>query len=261
MEVLVTPRCKPVFKVSPEVVKDPTFSARLKLSMVGWREVRERGLAAMTCWELVVKPGIRRLAIDRSKEIKKEKRGKLNLLMMRQAYLTSKLQAGELDRLGELREVQKLILIWYQEESQKVVLQSRVNDVQESEKVRIFHHEQHKRHIKHSSILKLRPEGGELLEGHITCSAYLEEQVRELLGKKAVLCREAQAELLEEVEKVFTDNDNEMLEKMPTKDEIAQALKDDNKNSAPGNDGLTFLLYSEHWPVLGDAMFDMITAM
>ena len=85
--------------------------------------------------------------------------------------------------------------------------------------------------------------------------------MRELLGKKAVLCREAQAELLEEVEKVFTDNDNEMLEKMPTKDEIAQALKDDNKNSAPGNDGLTFLLYSEHWPVLGDAMFDMITAM
>ena len=49
--------------------------------------------------------------------------------MLKQAYLTTKLQAGELGKLGELREVQALILNWYQEESQKIVLQSRVSFV------------------------------------------------------------------------------------------------------------------------------------
>ena len=258
---MTSPKCKPVYKISPDVVNDTEFKERLKKSMEGWQEVRERKLDIMPWWELMVKPGIRRLGINRSKELKKERRGELNLLMLRQAYLTTKLQAGELGKLGELREVKALILCWYQEESQKVVLQSRVDDVQESEKVRIYHHEQHKRHVKRSSILQLHPEGGELLEGHDACSTYLEEQVRELLDKKAVLCKQAQAELLAEVDKVFTDTDNDMLTRTPTKDEIAKALKASNMNSAPGTDGLTFLLYSVHWDILEDAMLAMITAM
>ena len=193
--------------------------------------------------------------------IGKEKRGELNLLLLQQAYLTRKMQAGELGRLGELKEVQALIQNWYQEESRKVVLQSRVDDVQESEKVRIFHHEQHKRHVKRSTILKLQPEGEAMLEGHAACSTYLQGQVRELLGSPAVLCREAQAVLLKEVEEVFTEEDNEMLEKMPTKEEVSEALKEANHSSAPGTDGLTFLLYNVHWDILGDAIYDMITAI
>jgi hypothetical protein len=51
------------------VVNDPLFKERLKLSMLSWQEVRERGLPVMKWWEIMVKPGIRGLAIDRSKEI------------------------------------------------------------------------------------------------------------------------------------------------------------------------------------------------
>ena len=100
-----------------------------------------------------------------------------------------------------------------------------------------------------------------MLEGHDACSAYLQGQVRELLESKAVLCRVAQAELLNEIEKVFTEEDNKMLEKKPTKKEILEVLKEVNLNSAPGTDGLTFLLYSVHWDILGDALLAMISAM
>ena len=71
-----------------------------------------------------------------------------------------KLQKGDQGMLGELRVVQTQIKEWYEEESQKVVLQSKVDDVQTSEKVRIFHHEQHKKQIKRSAILKLDTPGG-----------------------------------------------------------------------------------------------------
>ena len=58
--------------------------------------------------------------------------------------------------------------------------------------------------------------------------------MKELLGSKAVLCREAQTELLTEVEEMFTQMDNEMLEKKPSKKEIIEVLKEANLNSAPG---------------------------
>ena len=50
-----------------------------------------------------------------------------------------------------------------------------------------------------------------------------------------------------------------MLEKTPSKGEIAEILEDVNMNSAPGTNSLTFLLYREHWELLGDAVHEVIT--
>ena len=60
---------------------------------------------------------------------------------MKQSFFTRELQAGSLELLGQLRQVQVDIQDWYENESRKVVLQARVEDVQLSEKVMIFHHE------------------------------------------------------------------------------------------------------------------------
>ena len=103
------------------------------------------------------------------------------------------------------------------------MIQSRVDDVQQSEKVRIFHHEQHQKHLKRSAILKLETEQG-LIEGHKDCSAYLEAQVSELLLNPAILNSDAQGILLEVVEQVFTEADNTMMNKFPTKNEIKEVL-------------------------------------
>jgi hypothetical protein len=40
-----------------------------------WQEVLQRGLSILDWWEIIVKPGIKRLAIGRLKEIKKQKGG------------------------------------------------------------------------------------------------------------------------------------------------------------------------------------------
>jgi hypothetical protein len=202
-----SPRSRPFFKTSPEVVRDEIFGRRLKQEMKSWLEVKERGLAILPWWEIVVKPGIRKLAITRSKELKKKKTSELNCLMMKQGYFTRELQAGNMDSMGRLKEVQSDIQQWYQKESEKVVLQSRVDDVQQSEKVRIFHHEQHKKHIKRSSILKLDTREG-ILEGHDACSEFLQQELANLLLNPAELDSTAQASLLSEVKPVFTDDDN-----------------------------------------------------
>ena len=160
-----SPKARPFFKTSPELVTDSTFAERLEASMNDWIEIKENGLDILKWWEIVVKPGIRRLAINRTKEINIEKRRKLNLLLLRQSYLTTKIQQGVQGKLGELRFVQEEIQQWYEAESKKIVLQSRVDDILQSEKVRIFHHEQHKKQMKKSAILKLDTKKG-LLVGH-----------------------------------------------------------------------------------------------
>ena len=49
--------------------------SRLAVNMKEWKEVRKFGVPVLTWWEVLVKPGIKKLAIERSKELNKERRG------------------------------------------------------------------------------------------------------------------------------------------------------------------------------------------
>ena len=122
---ILSPRSRPLFKVRPEVIHDKLFQENLRDSMADWKEVKELGLDILVWWELIVKPGIKKLAIHRSKELNREKHGQLNLLLLRQAYLANKLMQGDFSQYTELRCVQVDIEAWYQQESEKVILQSR----------------------------------------------------------------------------------------------------------------------------------------
>ena len=52
-----------------------------------------------------------------------------------------------------------------------------------------------------------------------------------------------------------------MLDKTPSKDEVLDNLKNSNLKAAPGTDSITSLLYRDHWPVLGDALTEVVTAV
>ena len=210
----------------------------------------------------MVKPGIRQLALTRSKELNKSKRSRLNCLLMKQSYFTKELQSDNTNTtmFRRLKEIKAEICEWFESESRKVILQSRVDDVQQSEKVRIYHHEQHKKEMKRLAILKLDT-GSRIIVGHEEVSAFLESQVADLLQHPAVLDPVAQATLLNEVTKVFTDKDNENLLKPPDKEEVKSVLFNSNLNAAPGSDGITSLLYKEHWDVLGDYLVEMVAAV
>ena len=99
------PKSRPIFKIRPAVVYDKVFKARVMYSMNEWEAVKNFGVPLLSWWEVLVKPGIRKLAITRSKELNKERKGQLNLLMLRQSYLTSKVQSGQVSMLSARKEV------------------------------------------------------------------------------------------------------------------------------------------------------------
>ena len=69
---------------------------------------------------------------------------------------------------------------------------------------------------------------------------------------------QAQDVLLEEVERVFTQEDNDLLLKPPTKEELWRNLNLCNLHAAPGSDGLTSFLFKECWDVFGDHLTEMV---
>ena len=69
-------------------------------------------MEVLTWWEILVKKGIKQLAMTRSKEIKKQKIGRLNILRLRQVNLTHKINIGQINFLAELKMVNILISEW-----------------------------------------------------------------------------------------------------------------------------------------------------
>ena len=266
MARILSPKTRPSFRLKAEVISDSVFKERLGKAMISWQRVREfqdkesKKLGVLFWWEKLVKPGIRKIAIQRSKEMNIARKEELNLLMLRQLFLTRKLQNGQVHRLGELQAVHLLIEEWYRMECKKVQHQARVEEFQSSEKSSIYHHELHKRTIKKTSILKLQTELG-MIEGHADCAAYLEQSVKNLLLHPADLDTHAQNILLDEVTPVFTEKDIQMLLTPPTREDVWNTICSSNLTAAPGTDGIPSLAYKECWSILGDALVEVMLAI
>ena len=69
--------------------------------MLEWNKVKDDGVEVLLWWEYLVKNGIKQLAITRSKEIKKQNMGRLNILKLWQINLTSKENNMKLNLLAE----------------------------------------------------------------------------------------------------------------------------------------------------------------
>ena len=120
---ILGPKSRASFGLKPEVIMDNIFKERLAEAMTSWERVRSfQGdqMDTLFWWEKMVKPGIKKIGIQRSKEINKERREELNLFLLRQMYLVKKLQQGQRDKLVEMKTLNILKEIWYLKESEKV---------------------------------------------------------------------------------------------------------------------------------------------
>ena len=165
-----------------------------------------------------------------------------------------------MEYLAELHFIQAEIVKWHKNECEKVKYQSRCDEINSAENVRIYHHELHKKHIRRSSILKLEAEN-KTYSGHDECSQYLEQLVGQLLLQPVQLDSHAQQLLLQEVQPVFTAKDNIMITKPPTKEEVKDSVSNSNLHAAPGTDGLTSFFYHSCWEVVGDALTEVAQAI
>ena len=158
--------------------------------MQGWQQVRQNeNIDLLVWWQYLVKAGIKKLAIDRSKVLKRQRIGQLKMMQIKQAFLTRQVSSNA-HAPTELSVINLRIAAWYENESQKINLLSRAQDINLDEKVRIYHHSLHATFMKRSTITRLVTEKGEI-DGHAACAEALEENVANHLLPEAPLDRAA----------------------------------------------------------------------
>ena len=125
---IICPAERPSFRLKNDVIYDSIFQESLEGAFVDWLNIKAFGMKTLPWWELVVKPGIRRLGMQRGKQMARECRAELNLLLVRQAYLNKKVKLGHAEKLTELITVHGLIQKWYQTQCEKIKTQSRASE-------------------------------------------------------------------------------------------------------------------------------------
>ena len=72
---------------------------------------------------------------------------------------------------------------------------------------------------------------------------------------------DAQQQLLQELQPVFTPEDNAMLSMLPTKQEVKRSIAIANLHAAPGTDGITSYFYHHCWELVGDIITEVSQAI
>ena len=246
---------KPHYKIKPETAKDEAFQKRVEQTVKDWLPAKEK-LPLLVWWDYL-KKDIRQVAKQVNRERAKEKRETLNYLMLAQSHLAKKVSTGNLDLLPKLKYIQLQINEFFDKQAEKIKLHAKAQDMEESEKVRIYHYDQFHRCNNKKKISKLKTEEG-IIEGHNKVAEFFKNEVEALFGKEVKLDEEAQEKLLDEVEEEFSEDDNKMLESEITDEEVKLSLKTSNKKASPGCDGITFLVYEECWSVLGPHLCEVV---
>ena len=226
--------------------------------MIEWKAIRVRyNHEVLDWWEGLVKPSIRKIAIDFTRTMKKDNKEYLNCLYLKQTYFHNKIIEGNKEAHLKYKTVNMEITDWFKDEAKQLQLLINLKDLTESENTNLYHHALHKKKITNSAILELDTEEG-ILRGHQECTKYIEKSVRNLLTIPYDFDLEAQETLLKELDIVFTEEDNAMLLETPSSEEIHSVLRASNLNAAPGSDGITGLLYATLYDVLGDSLEEVI---
>ena len=250
-----SPSYKPSFKISAEVTEDETFQSTLLDLVTEYRGFKD-ALPLLFWWDQLKKE-VRRAAKKREREMRKERQSELNLLMALQSFLSKKVQNGETSQIGNLKATQLKITEWFDKEAEKVKTFAKIDDMEQSEKVRIFHHDLRRRSLNKSTITKLKTPAG-IITGHRACSEFLCEEVRNLWENEALLNPASQEELLKEVEPSFTEEDNKRLVATITNHEIKESLKKCNMKAAPGTDSITYKVFQSCWHILGEDLCEVL---
>ena len=68
---IMGPKFRPTFKIKPDIARDSTLKTQVRNSMEKWMAVRKHCTSILSWWEMCLKPNLRRLAMQRSREINK----------------------------------------------------------------------------------------------------------------------------------------------------------------------------------------------
>lgn len=241
----------PLLRFIPD---DPEFQNDVKIKLDKWTATKIKfNYNTVEWWEAVVKPGIKNLAVVHTKRYNESKYGKLNMLYLKQKYYLNKIEEGNPDYRTNINLINMEIKQWFIEEAETAIFLINAQEIEENETLNLYHHDLHKKKIQRAAITTLSTPDG-IINGHKKCSEFITKDVANLLENEFKFDDKSQKILLNEVVPVFTEKDNFLLRKLPSKQEIKEILQKSNHHSAPGLDGITYYFYYKLFHIIGNTL-------
>ena len=145
LKMLQPPKPKLPFKVRPRVIENPEFQNTIREKMKEWTVNREKyNHEILDWWECHVKPSIKRIAIDFTREMNKDNKEYLNSLYVKQTYFCRKMREGNVEAGLKYKTVNLEIINWFENEAKQLQIQINLKDITESENTNLYHHSIHK---------------------------------------------------------------------------------------------------------------------
>ena len=174
---------------------------------------------------------------------------------MKQFYLNKQALKGNNDAKIQLSLVNLEINEWFSTEAESVLLHIYAQEIEESESMNLYHHKIHRKKNSRSVTLALDSPNGPITR-HKKCSDFINDSVANLLENDYEFDERSKNILSNKLETVFTEEDNETIMKVPSKEEVRKVLQSSNLHAAPGSDGPTNYFYLKCFNTIGDTLVE-----
>ena len=208
-------------------------------------------------WEYT-KFKIKNWSMKESKHIAQEKRRTENDIINKMKTLEQKIALQKHDKdIEELEEYQTKLEKIYNEKTQSLIIQSRIQVYEEGEKSTSFFLNQIKQNKRKSTIRKLMDGTKELLDQNT-----IMEKLNKFYSK--LYTRDKKCEAGNWIKNLrrdglipqLSEEESESLNKPTSKQELKDTLDKCNNNKSPGNDGLTKEFYCYFWNIISDTLYE-----
>ena len=253
------PRKRSIYKIKHWLVKDATFQERIRSEFEHWMEMKEH-FSAIYFWEEVVKPGIRKVAIQREREINQEKMQELQALQLKLDFYLSELKNSDSknysERLSNYDLAKKNLNDFYQKRAKVILYQNRSEIFEMSDATKIYHFESLSNYIKQSTIDKIEV-GNQIYEKKEDVEGAINSALQESMSKSHSIDSSAFNDLFSFDVPQISQSDNMLLTQEINRSELRKALLKLRSKAAPGLDSIPSGLYVTMFSLFAPLMLEV----
>lgn len=239
------PRKKSIYKIKHWLVKDLIFQENIRAEFDHWLEMKDQ-FSTIYFWEEVVKPGIKKVAIKREKELNNERYQELQALQLKVDFHLCKLKELNVqtfaERLTNYEVAKQNLNEFYQKRAKVIIYQNRSEIFEMTDVTKIYHYESLNNYVKQSNFDKIEV-NNEIFEQKKDIESAINKDLEETLSKTHSVDKKKFDELFSFNVPKISESENALLTKDVSRSELKKALKKLRSKASPGLDGIPSGLY------------------
>ena len=253
------PRRRSIYKIKHWLLNDTIFLDSIRQEFDSWSELKDH-FSPIYFWEEVVKPGVRKIAIKREKEINQERNQELQALQLKLDFHLSRLRENDdstfAECLSNYESAKKNLKDFYFKRAKIILYQNRAEIFDMSDTTKIYHYESLNNYIKQSCFDKIEVDN-KIFESQEDIEAAVNKVLEDSMSRSHSIDHQKFEQLFSFNVPQISRSDNNILTKNISKSELRKALRKLKSKASPGIDSIPSGLYVKLFDVFAPIMIEV----